>query len=238
MMTVVYYIPIWFQAIQGQSAVHAGLRTLGLILPLVISSILAGQITHRTGYYVPQMIASSIIMSVGAGMLTTWDVDTPRAKWIGYQVIYGFGIGLGMQQPNMAIQTVLPRKDIPTGTALVFFTQTLGGSLFVSVAQNIFASRLGHYLRGIPGLDVPALFNAGATGLRELVRGSDILRVVLEAYNKALSKTFVVGAAVSCAGIVGALAMEWRTIRDGEGQGETKKEKKPDAEEKVRGSKT
>lgn len=210
-----------FQAIQSTTAITSGLRTLALILPLVIASILAGQLTFRTGYYVPQMLLSSVLTSVGAGLLTTWTVDSGRGKWIGYQILYGFGLGFGMQQSNMAVQAVLSRRDVPTGTALIFFAQALGGAVAMSVAQNLFASRFTDYLGGIQGLGAPVaiVLGAGATGLRRVVDPA-VLGEVLQAFNKALIKALCVVIAASCFTIVGALSMEWRSIKHGEGQGE------------------
>lgn len=34
-------------------------------------------------------------MPIGAGLITTFTPTTNHARWIGYQVIYGFGLGLG-----------------------------------------------------------------------------------------------------------------------------------------------
>lgn len=233
MLVVVYYVPIWFQAILGVSAVGSGIRTLALVFPLVIGSVLGGAITFRTGYYTPPMIVGCMILSVGAGLLTTWTVNTRRAEWIGYQVLFGFGLGLGMQQSNMAIQTVLPRKDVSTGVALVFFGQALGGTVFISVAQNIFASKLADYLVGIEGIDVHAIVNAGATGLRHFVQ-PESLPEVLDAFSNALVKTFYIALAASCVGFLGALRMEWRSIKNGEGQSVKTVRKKSELEaEKV-----
>jgi hypothetical protein len=96
MVVVVYFLPIWFQAIKGVSAVKSGIDTLHLVMALVLASIIAGEITAKTGYYVGQLIACSIVMSIGAGMLTTLKVGTGHSMWVGYQVLYGVGLGLGM----------------------------------------------------------------------------------------------------------------------------------------------
>jgi hypothetical protein len=221
MLVVVYYVPIWFQAVLGVSAVGSGIRTLPLVLPLVGGSVWGGAITFKTGYYTLPMIVGSFILTVGAGLLTTWSVNTKQAEWIGYQVIFGFGLGLGMQQGNMAIQTVLPRKDVSTGTALVFFGQSLGGTVSISVAQNIFASKLRDYLGSIEGLDVAPIVHAGTTALRHFVP-PELLSQVLDAFSRALINAFYVALATSCLGIFGAISMEWRSIKKGEGQGEKK----------------
>jgi hypothetical protein len=39
---MVYYLPVWFQAVQGATAVQSGIRNLPLILALVIFSIISG----------------------------------------------------------------------------------------------------------------------------------------------------------------------------------------------------
>lgn len=65
------------------------------MLSLVLMSIIAGGGVTAVGYYVPFFVASTIFMSVGAGLLTTFEVDTGASKWIGYQIVYGFGVGFG-----------------------------------------------------------------------------------------------------------------------------------------------
>ena len=55
------------------------------------------------------------------GLLTTLQVHTGTSKWIGYQVVYGFGMGMCFQAPNLAAQTVLPTKGVPIGIVLMFF---------------------------------------------------------------------------------------------------------------------
>jgi hypothetical protein len=81
-------------------------------------------------------------MPVSAGLISTWKVDTSQGEWIGFQVLYGFSLGLGMQQAQLAAQTVLKCVDVQTGMALVVFMQTLGGDVFISVCQNVLTSHL------------------------------------------------------------------------------------------------
>ncbi|KAI7053533.1 MFS general substrate transporter, partial [Hortaea werneckii] len=65
MLALVYWIPTWFQAIKGTSAVGSGIDTIPLVLSLVVASILAGQAVGRIGYYTPFAMASAIIMPIG-----------------------------------------------------------------------------------------------------------------------------------------------------------------------------
>lgn len=212
MMVIIYFLPIWFQAIKGVSAVQSGIDILPLVLSLVVSSIIAGILTQKTGYYVPQLIACSIIMAIGAGLLTMLEVGTGHGKWIGYQVVFGFGLGLGMQQAGMAAQASLGKKDVMTGVSLMFFIQGLGGSIFISIAQQIFDHTLLKNLGSVANLDPSVILQAGATQLRDLVVAAD-LEPILIAYNGALTNVFIIPVACAAASIVAGLTMEWRSIK-------------------------
>ncbi|KAL9106893.1 MAG: hypothetical protein Q9227_008141 [Pyrenula ochraceoflavens] len=213
MMVIVYYIAIWFQAIKRASPIHSGIMTLPTLLAMVCGSFTAGPtISLFVGYYTPYMIASPVGMSIGLGLMTTFTPETGHAKWIGYQVIFGYFLGLGFQQANMAAQTVLPKIDVPSGTALMFFGQQLGGALFISVAQNIFSNRLISGLKGIGHINPAQVVNAGATDIRNVVKAGQ-LEQVLGAYNGALTDTFTLSLALACAAFVPALFMEWKSVR-------------------------
>lgn len=132
-MLLIFYLPIWFQAIKGVTATQSGIRNLPLILGVTIFSIFGGVGVTVIGYYTPFMFVGAALAAVGAGLLTTFEVDTGSSMWIGYQALCGAGIGLVMQQPMIAAQTVLKLEDVPTGTSCIIFFQTLGGALFISV---------------------------------------------------------------------------------------------------------
>ncbi|CAK5276200.1 unnamed protein product [Mycena citricolor] len=210
---LVYYLPIWFQAIKGVTAVKSGIDNLPMILSLVIASLIAGGIITAVGYYTPFMILSSILMGVGAGLLSTFTATTGHAHWIGFQIIYGLGVGFGMQQTIIAAQTVLELKDIATGTSLLMFIQTLGGALFVSVGENVFTNKL---VSGIathaPHVDPALILRAGATSLRNTVPAADLPGVLI-AYNDALVSAFYVSVAMGALSLFGALGMEWKSVK-------------------------
>jgi hypothetical protein len=212
MMIVIYYLPIWFQAIKYATPVHSGIMILPSLLALVVSSFLAGVFTKKTGYYAPMMIASSVVMPIGVGLFTTFTPETGHAKWIGYQILFGFGLGLGMQQGSMAAQTVLAKKDVPTGVSLNFFAQQLGGSIFVSVGENILVNRLLAGLSSIPDFDPAVIVNTGATEIKSAV-GSQYLDVVRIIYNHAITDVFDVAVALACLTVIGSLLIEWRSVK-------------------------
>ena len=49
----------------------------------------------------------------------TLEVDSSKARYIGPQVLVGFGIGLGCQIPMMAIQSFTKPQDVPTMSSII-----------------------------------------------------------------------------------------------------------------------
>lgn len=217
MLTVSIYIPLWFQAIKEVSAMQSGINTIPLVLSVVVASIMSGGLTQRIGYYTPFMIVGSSLMAVGTGLLTTWNMNTSSSMWIGYQVILGLGVGCTMQHPNLAVQIVLPKQDVPTGTAILSLCQTLGGAVFTAVGQNLYIQKFSSGLHRIGGLDSKQILQGGATDLTRTVPPA--LRLdVLKAYNSSLTKgTFFAALVVACLAVPAALGMEWRSVKEKQG---------------------
>lgn len=218
MTATLYYLTIWFQAAQDQSALQSGIRTIPLVLSLVVMGIITAMFTQKVGYYVPALLLSPFLSAVATGLLSTLVPGSGRSKWIGYQVLYGLGIGCGFQTTHLVPQTVLSRADVPLGMALMFFMQQLGGSVFVSVAQNIFAKDLVKGLSGISGLDAQSIVNSGAIALRNMVPAKN-LTAVINIYSHALTRTFILAAALSACTIVGAVMVRWKSIKGKKGEG-------------------
>ncbi|KAJ7470762.1 major facilitator superfamily-domain-containing protein [Mycena latifolia] len=209
----VFYLQIWFQAIKGVNAVTSGIYGLPRVICLVIGSILSGVGTKRFGYYTPFMIFSSILITLGSGLFSTFRSNTSPSRWIGYQIIYGLGLGFGMQQPVIAAQTVLELSDVPIGTALMMFAQTLGGCVFVSVAQSVFTNSLVSGLAStVPGVNSTFVLAIGATDLKTAV-DPQYLPAVQTVYNQALISAFYVALSTACLSLAGSLLVEWKSVK-------------------------
>lgn len=206
-------LPVWFQAIQGASALESGIHILVLTLGTVLFSFAAGFGVSRTGYYTPFMIAGAACLLAGSALTTTFRTASPAGQWVGYQIPLAAGAGLGIQQAHTAAQTVLAAADVPTGAVVLIFAQIIGGTVWLSAAQNVLTSQLLQGLVGlVPGLDASAILAMGATGLRAAV-GAEYLAAVEEAYNTALTKVFFVSVALAAGAFVASLGMEWRSIK-------------------------
>jgi len=208
-----YFLPIWFQAVKGASAVSSGVMNIPMLLSVVLFTVGSGIIVTSWGYYTPFIIGAAILMPIGYGLMSTLNKESSAAAWIGFQIIAGAGVGIGMQQPLTAVQVVLDIADVPTGTAIIIFAQSLGGALFVTAGQTVFSNRLTAFvMEYAPQVDPGVVLDAGATKIRDII-AAEYLDGVVHAFNSALSNCFLVSAATAAAAITGAVLVEWKSVK-------------------------
>lgn len=117
--TLVYYLPIYFQSIDGVSPTTSGVRNLPLIIGVTIATVASGIFITATGVYAPLMVGGAVLATIASGLLYTLDIDTSTGKWIGYQILGGVGYGLSFQIPMIATQGTIAPDDLAPATAMV-----------------------------------------------------------------------------------------------------------------------
>ncbi|KAK2873739.1 hypothetical protein FQN49_002118 [Arthroderma sp. PD_2] len=215
LVCLTYYLPIWFQTVKEASALLSGVMLLPTIISQTLFTGVAGAIVSKTGFGTPPALLGCALTTIGAGLLTTFNVSTNTGKWIGYQILLGAGRGLSLQIPLIVTQAVLPPSMIPKGTALILFSQFFGCSVFIASSQTVFANQLqkliSQYAPSLPNVD--EVVKAG--GLPEIIRklGLELyLPQITHAYNDALITTWYLSIALAGFSFFTAFGMGWRHI--------------------------
>lgn len=214
---LVFYLSLYFQAIQGDSAVQAGIKLLPILISVVITSVATGGLITVVGYYNPFILPSMALFCIGAGLITTFSLDSPLRVWFGYQVITGLGVGVGFQAGVLVVQNTMPLEWIPVATACVQFFQSMGGAIFIAVAQAVFQNGLATAVaRDAPGLPAEIFINSGASQVRQILKdmnAENLTQAVLGAYLEGLRNSYYI--TVACAGgaFVAALGLSWKKIQ-------------------------
>jgi len=209
-----YYIVIYLQAVQGLSATRSGLLLLPLIIGLGIGCLAAGALTTALGYYLPFMLLTSIVAPIASGLLTTITVDYKMLGLLWYLGLLGVGVGIGIQGPQVAAQTVLSPKDVSTSIALVCFGQGIGPTVFVAAANAIFTSRLQVELNDYaPGTNPTLIEDYGLAEIRNVI-GAERLKGVLLGFDQAVVQTMYLPVALTCLTLLGSIAMERRSVKN------------------------
>jgi EmrB/QacA subfamily drug resistance transporter len=155
MFGAIIYVPLFVQRVRGDSATGSGAVLTPLMLGIIATSILAGQIVSRTGRYRPVLIAGPPLLAVGFFLLARLGVDSSQFVVTRDVVVVGLGVGLMMQTLTVAVQNSVSRRAIGVATSSTQFFRTVGAMVGVTVMGTIVTSRLSG--QSAAGVD-PATF--------------------------------------------------------------------------------
>lgn len=207
-----YYLPLWFQAIEGATPLSSGLMLLPIIIAGLVSALAVGSLISWLGYPQPFLVAGAAIFTIGAGLLTTFQPHTERAHWIIFQIFAGVGPGLGLQAALMPVQVVLSDQDVAVGIAVENFGFVLGGALFIPMAQAIFVNRLISGLSRIPRQSARTGAPLSTAGVNQILAQfpKKSRPKAKAAYNEALLLTFWVATATGILSFLVGLGVDPR----------------------------
>jgi EmrB/QacA subfamily drug resistance transporter len=145
------FLPLYQQTVQGASPTVSGLMLTPMMVGSTITSMLAGQVTTKTGRYKVFPVLGGAILTAGMVLLTTLGVGTSRTTSGLYYVVLGMGLGFLMQMVSLIAQNSVQQRDMGVASSARMFFQQIGGSLGVAAFGAVFASRLTSSLRAVAG---------------------------------------------------------------------------------------
>ncbi|GAA5863418.1 hypothetical protein JCM3774_005285 [Rhodotorula dairenensis] len=209
---LLYYIPIYFQVVQGSTPVRAGIQLLPLIFFNMTFGILAGWTVSRFGVFHPAMWVGTGLTALGAGLHCTLDQYSSDAEWIIFGIIIGAGMGALYMMSFVASQMLVYDPDDKSRSAsLVCFFQIWGATAWVSVSNSIYGNQFKRGISRIPGVDVQAVLDSGVDRFREVVTAEQLTPVTDVAVSS-LFDVFLASAMLGTAGFIGVFAIRWVNI--------------------------
>jgi MFS family permease len=120
LILLLYYLPIYFQSIKGHSPIQSGIDNIPIVASVAVFCVLGGVCVSMTGHPTPTMFVGAAIATIGCGLLYTLDIDTPVAKWVGYQILAGSAIAFSVQNGLNIAQASVEPEDLPAVTANLY----------------------------------------------------------------------------------------------------------------------
>ena len=148
------FLPLYQQTVQGASPTLSGLMLTPMMLGVTVTSIVAGQVTTRTGRYKVFPILGGAIMALGMYLLTGLGLHTTKITSALYYVVLGLGMGFLMQMVSLIAQNSVQQRDMGVASSARMFFQQIGGSLGVAAFGAVFARRLTESLAAAAGTGV------------------------------------------------------------------------------------
>lgn len=187
------YLPTYLQMVTGANATQAGLLMIPMMLGLLITSVVSGQIVSRTGKYKWLPVSGMVVVAIALVLLSTLTPTMPVWLICLYLALMGIGLGTSLQILVLIVQNQFPNSQVGMATASNTYFRQIGASLGSAVVGSLFAHRLAMILTD--RMNTSGQHAAGGINslTPELVRNlPDAARqIVIGAYNDALTPIFV-----------------------------------------------
>ncbi|KAI8326454.1 MFS general substrate transporter [Martensiomyces pterosporus] len=205
-----FYLMLWYSVVKGASPESSGLHLIPSVLTAALISMVSGAVITKTGEYRSHIILSTIILTIGGGMLVLYDETISNSKQIGFLIIVGIGIGLAMQSHIVGMQATCQGDDMAMATTTVFFFRMLGAAVIIAILNTIMQTSLTTKLTKVV-LEHPLY----AKYILDSVNNQDIIRLpvvpqvvreaVINANVKSLKSAFVANLALTAVTVPVAL---------------------------------
>ncbi|WP_439384779.1 MFS transporter [Amycolatopsis lexingtonensis] len=213
MFGAITMIPQFMQVVQGYTPTESGLLMLPLMAGIMISSIVSGRLTGKTGRYKIFPIVGTILIAGGAFFFAQVEYDSPLWHPLVAAAIIGLGLGQCMQTLIIAVQNAGPRSDMGVSTASATFFRQIGGTAGVAIFLTVLFNTLLPNITKAFGGQLPAGAGAGIGNLSENTSGIQnlpeaIRTPVLIGFTESITTVFYIAGAVALLATVVLLFMK------------------------------
>jgi DNA-binding MarR family transcriptional regulator len=207
----VTYLPVFLQIVKGLSPTESGLRMVPLMAGTLLTSILAGQLVSRTGKYKLFPIIGTTIVTISLLLISRMTEATSTLAASFYMLLLGLGLGFVMQVLIIAVQNAVEYRDLGVATSNAILFRFIGGSLGTALLGAVLATQLhAHVQRLMPGTAALDLISP-----QSLAQFSPAIRgAYIEAFVASLNTVFMVAAAIAFFGLLVALLLPERPLRE------------------------
>ncbi|GGY21954.1 MDR family MFS transporter [Streptomyces tanashiensis] len=216
------FLPTFLQIVQGVTPTMSGVHMLPMVLGVLLTSTVSGQIVSRTGRWKVFPIVGTAL--TGLGLLLLHNLSETSSTWSMSVCFFVFGAGLGLviQVLVVVVQNAVSHEDLGVATSGVTFFRSIGASFGVAVFGTIFTSRLTDELDDVfasaasAGTELPPGIDAGqfAADPRALAELPPELRPsVLQAYATSITDVFLYAAPVVLVAFVIAWCLKEDKLR-------------------------
>lgn len=137
MFGAILYIPLFAQVVQHISATNSGLILTPMMVGLIATSIVTGQIMSRTGRYKVLAVIGIAIMTLSLILLSRMNTMTSQVSLISYMVILGIGLGMTMPIFNLAVQNAFDREQLGVVTSAIQLFRSIGGTVGTAIMGSV-----------------------------------------------------------------------------------------------------
>ncbi|AYC28883.1 MDR family MFS transporter [Paenisporosarcina cavernae] len=151
----IMYIPYFLQGVLGYSATHSSFISMTMTLGLVAASTFGGNLITKTGKYKRQATLGLFLTVIGLYLMSTMDAGTNQFVLVGYQLLVGFGIGIGLTVFTLVAQNSVSQDYLGVATAATQLFRSIGGTVGVAVLGTVLNTSMKNKLESYDTSAIP-----------------------------------------------------------------------------------
>ncbi len=144
MQAAMVFLPLYFQAVLGQSPAVSGLMLLPQVAGMVFSATVGGRGSARSGAFKRYFVIGVACEAVALMLLVVCALlNVGPWLFLVALAILGLGTGLGMPNAVVIVQNAVPRDLLGAATGAMSFMRSLGGAVGVALSGCMMRVALG-----------------------------------------------------------------------------------------------
>ncbi|KAB8279599.1 major facilitator superfamily domain-containing protein [Aspergillus minisclerotigenes] len=215
-----YFLPIYFQAVRGASAMRSGINTLPVFAGVLPFAILGGILLSKLGRYKPLHFLGFIPLTIAMGLFSLLTADSSTAAWVCFQLLCSVGAGLlsGITLP--AMQAPLDESLVAVTTGVWSFARGFGSVWGVTIPSAIYNNECRKNARIITDPEIAHYLTGGRAyeystrAFLDSIQDPASREQVVQVFQKSLRTVWLVAIAFAGLGLLVTLVEKEVKLRD------------------------
>lgn len=203
---------------RGASPTMAGIMTIPIMVGSMISGNVVGIIITRTGVWKPYVIACSVMLVAGLGLMSMVRADTNYWFMAALMFLMGAGMGGTMQNFVLLTQNAVHPRIMGVASSAVAFFRSMGGTVGIAwlggvlanLAPSLIADRQQDLMGAIAKLpageraSIMEMQSSGELPAPSMLPDS-VATIIEHAYGEAIAHLFLYAAPIAVLGLLAAI---------------------------------
>lgn len=221
MFGAIFYIPVYAQGVMGVDVTASGAVVMPMSIAMIVTSTVIGFLITRTGKYKSFMVAATVLITTGYGLLAMLGYGDSPLQLAFAMVVLGIGLGGTMSTYVLVVQNTARPQDMGVATSATQFFRSAGATVGIAVFGTIWTSRVGmhvedHLPAGVEGampegdVDVGSVLDPAT--LADLP--TPVVEAIRQGLGDALHDVFMVGIPIALVAVFVTLFLKVYPLRD------------------------
>lgn len=213
----IYYVPLYFQLVRGESAIHSAVDLLPFLFTSVFAMLASGRLITGFGLYKLWFISGSSLALVMSVCLYTTELHTFHGKIYAYLILGGVGIGLYAMNSAPVMSAIVAKENTADASTIFGCVDTISGAIAVAIANCVFVNQATDGIQRILPDTPRAIVQETVTGVGASLTdqlSSSVRTAVLQATLDAIKDIWIQMVATAALSLVLSFTMRNKKLSD------------------------